>query len=415
MRVKNLLLAAISLLMAIGCILPAQARGKFVTIQGTDLIAPDGSKLYIQGTNLGNWLNPEGYMFGFKKTNSARLINEMLCELVGPDAAAEFWKTFKDNYVTEADIEFLHAQGVNTIRIPFNYRLFTNEDYMGLTSDQDGFERIDEVIGWCRSRDIYVVLDMHDAPGGQTGDNIDDSYGYPWLFESAASQQKFCEIWKKIAKHYKNETAVIGYELLNEPIAPYFKNKDDLNALLEPVCKMAVKAIREVDENHIIIMGAPQWNSNFEVLKDWKFDDKLIYTCHRYGGDVNEQSLRNFFEFQEKTGLPMFMGETGHNSYEWQRQMVEILKKHNIGYLFWPYKMMRKGGMVSVPAPDGWEKIVRFSEADRSSFKAIREARPDQDSSKVILREYLESCLFSNCKPDMEYIESLELKGQVAK
>ena len=47
----------------------------FVTIQGHDLIQPNGEKLFIQGTNLGNWLNPEGYMFGFGRTISAWMID----------------------------------------------------------------------------------------------------------------------------------------------------------------------------------------------------------------------------------------------------------------------------------------------------------------------------------------------------
>lgn len=62
----------------------AQEPAAFVTIQGQDLIKPDGTKLFIMGTNLGNWLNPEGYMFKFSKTNSPRFINEMFCQLVGP-------------------------------------------------------------------------------------------------------------------------------------------------------------------------------------------------------------------------------------------------------------------------------------------------------------------------------------------
>ena len=89
----------------------------FVTIQGQDLIKPDGTKLFIMGTNLGNWLNPEGYMFKFNKTNSARFINEMFCQLVGPDFTADFWKAFKDNYVTREDIRFIKEQGANTIRL----------------------------------------------------------------------------------------------------------------------------------------------------------------------------------------------------------------------------------------------------------------------------------------------------------
>ena len=76
------------------------AEEDFVRVSGQDLITPDGNKLFIKGTNLGNWLNPEGYMFGFRKTNSARFIDEMLCQMVGPDFVKEFWKAFKDNYIT---------------------------------------------------------------------------------------------------------------------------------------------------------------------------------------------------------------------------------------------------------------------------------------------------------------------------
>ena len=59
----------------------AQPKG-FVHVSGQNLIQADGTKLDIKGTNLGNWLNPEGYMFDFHRTNSAHMINEMFCELV---------------------------------------------------------------------------------------------------------------------------------------------------------------------------------------------------------------------------------------------------------------------------------------------------------------------------------------------
>ena len=121
---------------------------------------------------------------------------------------------------------------------------------------------------WCRDNGLYLILDMHDAPGGQTGDNIDDSYGYPWLFESERSQQLFCDIWRSIAERYKDETTILGYELINEPIAPYFENMDELNGKLEALHKRAVKAIREVDTNHIILLGGAQWYGNFKPFTD---------------------------------------------------------------------------------------------------------------------------------------------------
>ena len=215
----------------------------FVTIKGENLMDANGKKLYIVGTNLGNWLNPEGYMFDFKKTNCEWMINDMVCELAGPD--------------------------------------FAREDYMGKNDETEGFKQMDKVIDWCRKYDLHLILDMHDCPGGQTGDNIDNGHGYPWLIESEASQQLFCQIWQKIASRYKDEPVILGYELMNEPIATMFSDslRAALNAKLEPLYKRATKAIREVDLNHIILLGGAQWNGNFEPFCDWKFDDKIMYTC----------------------------------------------------------------------------------------------------------------------------------------
>lgn len=379
----------------------------FVTIQGKDLVKPNGEKLFIMGTNLGNWLNPEGYMFKFEKANSARLINDMFCQLVGPDFTARFWKAFKDNYVTREDIRFIKSTGANTIRLPFHYKLFTDEDYMGLTAAQDGFQHIDSLVEWCRESDLYLILDMHDAPGGQTGDNIDDSYGYPWLLESEESQQLFCDIWRRIADRYKNEPVILGYELMNEPIAPYFDNVAELNSKLEAVYKRGVKAIREVDSNHIVLLGGAQWNGNFSVFRDSKFDDKLMYTCHRYGGPATEDAIRGFIQFRDSVNLPMYMGEIGHNTDEWQAAFCQVMRDNNIGYTFWPYKKMEGSSFVGITPPEGWQVVVDFAEAPRGTYKEVREARPDQAAARQAMTDLLEACKLKNCVVQDSYIASL--------
>jgi aryl-phospho-beta-D-glucosidase BglC (GH1 family) len=61
---------------------------------------------------------------------------------------------------------------------------------------------MDRVVWVVQKEGLYVILDMHCAPAGQTWDNIDDSYGYPYLFENEESQQLTINIWKTIAKHY---------------------------------------------------------------------------------------------------------------------------------------------------------------------------------------------------------------------
>lgn len=384
----------------------------FIRISGTDLIGPDGKKFFIQGTNLGNWLNPEGYMFGFSKTNSPRQINQMFCELVGPDFTAEFWEEFKDTYITREDIRFIASTGANTIRLPFHYKLFTNEDYMGLTAAQDGFARIDSVVNWCRDAGLYLILDMHDCPGGQTGDNIDDSYGYPWLFESEACQQQFCDIWKKIAAYYKNEPVILGYDLMNEPIAPYFNNMEELNTKLEPLYKRAAKTIREVDTNHILLLGGAQWNSNFRPFSDASFDDKIMYTCHRYGGEATQAAIEGFIHFRDSVNLPMYMGEIGHNTEAWMNAFCHVMKENNIGWTFWPYKKINNSSFIGIKPPKNWELIVAFSEMPRGTYQEIRDARPDQKTARTALSEFIQNCRLQQCEIQREYIHSLGLKIQ---
>ena len=399
----------ILLVLSFALLLPAKNR--FVQVEGPNLVKPNGERLYIQGTNLGNWLNPEGYMFGLRKTNSAWMIDLMVKQLIGPDAAADFWQAFRTNYVTKADIDFIAAQGANTIRLPFNYKLFTDEDYMGQTGQKQAFLLIDRVVEWCKANGLYLILDMHDCPGSQTGDNIDDGYGYPWLFESERSQQLFCDIWVDIARHYRDEPTILGYELMNEPIAHYFENKDTLYTLLQPLYKRAVKAIRTVDQNHVILLGGAHWNSFFFMFDDWTFDKNIMFTCHRYGGPATKEAIKDYIDFRDKTQLPMYMGEIGHNTDEWQAQFVEVMKQNNIGYTFWPYKKIDNSCMMGIQRPAAWDSvIVKFSETSRNSYQEWRDARPDQQLARRLLMEYAENSRFDRCQPQTDYIQSMGLE-----
>ena len=314
----------------------------------------------------------------------------------------------RDSYITEEDIRFIASCGANTVRLPFNYKLFTDEDYMGLVSAQDGFERIDALVEWCRDAGLYLILDMHDCPGGQTGDNIDNSYGYPWLFESEKSQELFIDIWTRIAAHYAEEPVILGYELMNEPIATYFDD-EYFNPLLEPLYKRTVEAIRRYDRNHIILLGGPQWNSRFDNFTDWSFDDKIMFTCHRYGGDACKEAIGNFSSFRDKTGLPMYMGEIGHNTIEWQYSFCNAMRELNIGWTFWPYKKLDSSCMMGITRPEGWQAIIDFAEADRSSYEAIRKARPDMAASRAALKSFITNCRYTNCIPQQDYINSIQL------
>lgn len=389
------------------------AQTKFVTVKGKDFIDEKGNPILLKGIGLGNWLNAEGYMLLLqgpnapKKANSQRLINELFCEMVGEIEAAKFWKSFWNNYVTKEDIHFIKSCGFNSIRIPFNYKMFvSNDDYTKL--EGIGYEIIARVINWCKEENLYVILDMHSAPCGQTGGNIDDSYGYPFLYEDEDCQQLTIELWKKLAQKYANEPIVIGYDLLNEPI-PHFFDMAKLNPLLEPLYKKIVSAIREVDKNHIIFLGGAQWNSNFSVFGP-PFDDKLAYTFHKYWTDTTQSVIQSYIDFSNKYNVPLWMGESGENTNEWIASFTRLLEKNNISWCYWPYKKMESPrGVVSIPKPKDWDAVIKFANAPRSTFEEIRQNRPDIQTSKNALNELLENIKLKNCIINYDYIKALGL------
>lgn len=401
MKTILLLLAVISSLFS---------QQKFVTTKGQDVITPDGKPILLRGINLGNWLVPEGYMFKFTITNSPRLINETFSQLLGPDETKKFWKQYRDNYITKDDIAFIKQSGLNSVRVPFHYRLFVSED-QETRFEGPGFEMLDRVITWCKEEMLYVVLDMHCAPGGQTGDNIDDSFDYPFLFESEEAQQLTVDLWREIAKRYSNETIVIGYDLLNEPIATHF-DRTQFNHKLEPLYKRIVAAVREVDTNHIVFLGGAQWNNNFSVFGP-PFDKKSIYTYHKYWCDTTQEMVQEYVDFGKKHNVPIWMGESGENTDQWIDAWRRLNEKNNFGWCFWPYKKMdAASNMVSIKRTAEWDSIITYAKGNRVSYEQIRKARPAKSVIEKAFADYLENCKFSNCIINKGYIRALGLKMQ---
>jgi len=382
-------------------------QSRFVTTRGREFISPDGKPLLLKGINLGNWLLPEGYMFKFKGTNSPRLIQVAINELVGEEEARRFWKTYRDNYITREDIRFIKQSGFNSVRVPFNYRLFVSDGMVpGL--DGPGYELLDRVVAWCRSQGLYVILDMHAAPGGQTGDNIDDSFGYPFLFESSESQELTINLWRKIAARYRNDPTVIGYDLLNEPIAHYFDSAL-LNPKLEPLYRRIVSGIRGVDRNHIIFLGGARWDTNFKVFGP-PFDSKLAYTFHKYWMTVNQDAIQEYLTFRDKYNVPVWMGESGENTDEWIDSFRKLLEAKNIGWCFWPYKKLdATSSIVSIKLPDDWATIVDFADGPRTTFEEVRKRRPPKEKVERALSDYLARIKFANCRINSGYLKALGL------
>jgi len=390
-------------------VLTSQVSAQFAHTDHKQIVDSAGKPLLLRATNLGNWLVPEGYMWLFQDgPQSPAEIRALVSELLGPEGSSAFWQKYRENYVTREDLALLHRAAFNAIRVPLHYSLFESDD-------AEGFKLLDRLIIWSRAEDLNVILDLHAAPGGQTGTNIDDGAGYPWLYESPQEQEHLIAIWRRLATRYRDEPAVLGYDLLNEPI-PHFPKLARLNSSLEPLYKKLSVEIRKVDPHHIHFLGGAQWDGNFSVFGK-PFDANVAYTFHKYWTAPDESVLRQYVDFRERYDVPIWMGESGENTDEWIAQFVKALEKNNIGWAFWPYKKIEKSSaVVSIIPPADWGKIVEFAKLPRGTAHAEErlKARPEQETITRAFAELLESVRAQKCRVNEGYLRALGMKSDIA-
>jgi hypothetical protein len=378
----------------------------FVHAKGPILVDGHGKPLYLKGINLGNWFEQEGYMFNLKKgPNSTREIVAFTKELLGPEKAKEFWWKWREDYITKADLDLIARSGFNSVRVPMDWRYFRSDD-------SQGFQLIDRLLGWAKQDHIYVILDMHAAPGGQTGSNIDNSWVYPWLWQSPWAQKETIAVWRRIAARYANNPTVLGYDLLNEPI-PNYPRDYQFNKDLEPMYRRIAAAIRSVDRHHVLILEGAQWATNFKAFGP-PFDPNTVYELHKYWMKTTDAStIQEYLDFRAKYHVPLWCGETGENTNAWDEGFRKTLEANNIGWAFWTYKRMQTTrSVVTFKEPAHWAEIVAFAQLPQttSNDSKLLAARPPQADIDAAFADLLQEIQFSHEQLNPDYVKALGLK-----
>ena len=344
----------------------------FVRARGTEIVDGNGRPLLLRGVGLGNWLLPEGYMWKFGDgLASPRQIEARIERLIGAEAAADFWKRFRDVFLAEEDIARIAELGFDHVRLPINSRVVLGP------SAADGFALIDRAVEWCERHGLRILLDLHGAPGGQTGTNIDDSpNGKPELFMDERYQRQTVDLWREIARRYRDRTAVLGYDLLNEPLPEQWQHvyPRELIALYKDI----TAAIREVDPDHLIMYEGPQWATDVSVFTE-VLDPNSVLQFHRYWCAPERASIADYLDIRDRLGIPVYMGEGGENTPEWIYTATRLYEQHGIGWNFWPWKKLdTRTSPVSAPTPDGWARIADpADDVDPGTAQAILDGMLD--------------------------------------
>jgi endoglucanase len=349
---------------------------------GTEVVKP----ILLRGFGLGGWLLPEGYMWKFYEgCDRPRRMEKLILDLCGKEYSRSFWKQYFDTYITEKDIELISREGFNSIRLPFNSRTLISVGSNGsvdFVPEMIGL--IDRCIGWCRKNGLYVILDMHGAPGGQTGTNIDDCENdLPELFTNPVYQDQCVTLWRMLAERYAEESTIAGYDLMNEPLPDWFSTYNDR---IIPLYRRIRDAIREVDSRHMIILEGAHWATDwtiFDELEADPIDDNCLLQFHKYWSNPDKPSLEKYLEYRERLQMPIFMGEGGENNLLWYTGIFPLYEQLGISWNFWTYKKMEcTNSPITFPVPKNWPNVLEY----------IKQGKPlDRDSAVSAFNQFLDS------------------------
>ncbi len=385
----------------------ANSQG-FLKTDGKKIVNPKGENVLLRGIGLGGWMLQEGYMIRLNNEGQQYRIHERIEALLSKEQTRDFYDVWLANHTTKGDIDSMKAWGFNSVRLPMHYNLYTlpvdkepvASQHTWLTK---GFELTDSLIAWCKANDMYLILDLHAAPGGQGNDlNISDrDPSKPSLWESEANQQKTIAFWKKIAERYVNETTIAAYDIINEPNWGFEDPVNDKNGIKEsknePLKKLMVgitKAIREVDKNHIVIIEGNGWGNNYKgVLDAGLWDNNMVLSFHKYWNYNDQKSIEHILKYRDQYNVPVWLGETGENSNTWFTEAIHLLETNNIGWAWWPLKKLGFNNPLQIKSNHNYDNLVDYWNGKKEN--------PPKESD--VYSGLLELAVYSNIKSNIKH------------
>jgi len=279
--------------------------------------------------------------------------------VAGADSVLDY---YQNKWITTTDLDNIKNMGMNMVRVPFYWMEVMNNDG---TIKPNGFTQLDWVIAQCTSRGMYVILDLHGAPGGINGFITSGQAVVNNYWTDNTSQQRTITLWKAIANRYKTNAAVAAYDLLNEPLSS--------NQSLYPIHQFyntLYQEVRAIDPDHSISIGAFPGFS-FVVPPTTYGWTNVIYQIHNYNEDkLNYASQNGFIDavlldvanHQHNWNVPVLAGEFNFWNFPdlWQK-FLRGLNALNVSWSNWAYKTKRADTPVenwgyyqnnTNPAPD---------------------------------------------------------------
>ena len=318
--------------------------------QGTQIVGADNTPVVLRGINLGGWLVEEPWMMPFetRPPDGSALppikdhdsLAAVLEARLGAAGRARVQAVFRSAWLNEGDFDRIQKAGLNCVRLPF-----LAED----AAAPGGFLPLDQVVRWAGARGIYVILDMHGAPGSQSGEGHTGKADRNEFFKNPANIARAEAIWTRLARRYRDNPAVAGYDLVNEPTGT--PNSDTLYVVTDRL----YRAVRAGDPTHLVFIEdgytGVQWMP-FPAPCGWT---NAVYSTHYYHFDskTSEDQAKASAEYldavdKERTrrGVPFYVGEFGmepHGTAQGEAAFIKAMTARNVSWSQWTYKVIFGG------------------------------------------------------------------------
>ncbi len=329
---------------------PGSAAPSRLHVQGIQIVDAQDHPIVLRGINLGGWLVEEPWMMPIqtKPPDGSDLPpirdNRSLWAVVearlGPGGRERVQTAFRSAWLNEGDFDCMKAAGLNCVRLPF---------LASMVEGPDGFKYLDEAVAWAGKRGMYVILDMHGAPGSQSDQGHTGVAGRNEFFKNPTNIAHTERLWTEIARRYRDNPAVAGYDLINEPTGT--PNSDTLYVVTDRL----YRAVRVGDPTHLIFIEdgytGLQWMP-FPGPCGWT---NVVYSGHHYqfGAKSLEDQRRGFHDFlasvdKERTirQIPFYVGEFAFEpagTADTEQKSIQAMDDMGVSWSQWTYKVIFGG------------------------------------------------------------------------
>jgi endoglucanase len=357
---------------------PSMSADPLLVVKGDELVDGKGEVVRLRGFGLGGMLHTENFIDGYPGNEEA--FREVMLRAMGRKQYDLFFETFYENYFTDEDARYIASLGLNLVRIPINYRLF-EDDMNPRVIKPEGFRHLDRVIKLCADHGIYTIIDLHALPGCQNQHwHSDNPTHKALLWEHKDFQDRTVVLWEAIARHYRDQPWVAGYDLINEPADPTGQK-------VVPFFHRLMDAIRKVDPAHVLFIEGNTYARDFDGFDPtWK---NVVYTDHDYAGPGSisggpypgetggrhydkktvEADFLKKSQFMLDNHLPIWVGEFGpvytgdaqkdEMRYQLLKDQLAIYDSHGVSWCIWLYRDLGLQALVYQPETTAWMQRIK--------------------------------------------------------